>query len=163
MKKIIEIALAGFVAAAALVLLAKMTGIINLPGSGDGNGAQFKNTGALELVCNLEVKRPVNGLSQPLEVSSMVMPAGVDFSEGTGWYTGEYAISTNRKGTLTINGSVLEVSRPTMFSRYGINILGEHFTINRANGEFRQWLDLKGSKKLELISGNCMRLEKKPF
>ena len=163
MKKIIEISVAGFVAAAVLVLLAKLTGIISLPGSGGSNEAQFHNTGVLELVCNLEVKRPVNGLSQPLEVSSLVMPAGIDFNEGTGWYTGEYAISTNRKGTLHINGSVLEVSRPSMFSRYGINIIGEHFTLNRANGEFRQWLDIKGSKKLELITGNCMRLEKKPF
>lgn len=163
MKKIIEIALAGFVAAAALVLLAKVTGIINLPGSDSSNSAQFQNNGALELVCNLEVKRPVNGLSQPLEVSNMVMPAGIDFNEGTGWYTGEYAISTNRKGSLTIKGSVLEVSRPSMFSRYGMSIIGEHFTLNRANGEFRQWLDLKGDKKLDLITGNCMRLEKKPF
>jgi len=163
MKKIIEIALAGFVAAAALVLLAKVTGIINLPGASDGNAAQFHNTGALELVCNLEVKRPVNGLGQPFEVSNIVMPAGVDFNEGTGWYTGEYAISTNRKGSLTIKGSVLEVSRTSMFSRYGMSIIGEHFTLNRANGEFRQWLDLKGDKKLDLITGNCMRLEKKPF
>lgn len=163
MKKIIEIALAGFVAAAALVLLAKVTGIINLPGSGGGKGAQFHNTGVLELVCDLEVKHPVNGLSQPLEVSSMVMPVGIDFKGGTGWYAGEYAISTNRKGTLTIRGNILEVSRPTMFSRYGINIMGEHFTLNRENGEFRQWLDIKDDKKLELISGNCMQMEKKPF
>lgn len=163
MKKIVKIALAGFVVTAALVLLAKVTGILNMPGSGGGNATQFHNTGVLELVCNLEVKRPVNGLSQPLEISNLVMPAGVDFTEGTGWYTGEYAISTNRKGTLTIHGSILEVSRPSMFARYGMNILGEHFTLNRANGEFRQWLELKGGKKLELISGNCMRLEKKPF
>lgn len=162
MKKIIEFGLAGFVAAAILVTLAQLTGLINLNGKIE-HESKFHNTGALELVCDLEIKRPIDGLTQPFEVTRKTMPAGVNFENNTGWYTGEYAISTNRKGTLSIKGSVLEVSRPAMFSRYNISIISEHFTLDRNNGEFEQWLELKGGKKLVLITGSCMRSEKKPF
>ena len=162
MKKIIPFALGGLLTAAALLVLAQLTGLINLTGKSE-HKSQFHNTGALELVCDLEIKRPIDGLAQPPEITRKIMPAGVDFENNTGWYTGEYAISTNRKGTLSIKDSVLEVSRPAMFSRYGISIISEHFTLDRNNGEFEQWLELKGGKKLVLITGSCMRSEKKPF
>jgi len=162
MKKIMPFALGGLLTAAALLVLAQLTGLINLTGKSE-HKSQFHNTGALELVCDLEIKRPIDGLAQPPEITRKIMPAGVDFENNTGWYTGEYAISTNRKGTLSIKDSVLEVSRPAMFSRYGISIISEHFTLDRNNGEFEQWLELKGGKKLVLITGSCMRAEKKPF
>ncbi len=162
MKKIIPFALGGLLTAIALVVLAQLTGLINLRGKSE-HESKFHNIGALELVCDLEIKRPIDGLAQPPEVTRKIMPAGVDFENNTGWYTGEYAISTNRKGTLSIKGSMLEVSRPAMFSRYDISIISEHFTLDRNNGEFRQWLELKGGKKLVLITGSCMRAEKKPF
>jgi hypothetical protein len=161
MKKIVQIALIGFLLAAAMVLLAQLTGLINLNKNSPKDVAKFSNSGVLELVCQFEVKRPVNGLSKPLEVSNEVMPAGVDFNDGTGWYPGEYAISINRKGTLKVNGALLDVSRSAMFSRYDFNIISEHFTLDRNNGEFRQWLELKGGKKLELITGTCLRSQKK--
>ncbi len=162
MKKIIQFGFAGFIAAAVLVTLAQLMGLVNLKGNGD-HDSKFNNTGVIELVCDLEIKRPVNGLAQAPEVTHKIMPAGVDFNEKTGWYTGEYAISANRKGSLSTKGSVLEVSRSAMFSRYDVSIIGEHFTLDRNNGAFRQWLELKGGKKLDLISGNCMRAENKPF
>lgn len=162
MKKIIPFALGGFITAAALVVLAQLTGLINLAKKSE-QSSPFRNTGTLELVCDLEIKRPVDGLAQPPEVTHKIMPAGVDFENNTGWYTGEYAISTNRKGMLSINGSVLEVSRPAMFSRYNVTIISEHFTLDRKNGEFQQWLEIKGGKKLDLISGSCMRSEQKAF
>lgn len=163
MKRIMQIALVGFLVAATLVLLAQLTGLINLSEHGRSDRVKFENTGVLELVCELEVKRPINGLAQPPEVSNMIIPAGIDFKDSTGWYAGEYAISINRKGTLSIKDALLDVSRPAMFSRYGINIISEHFTLDRKNGTFRQWLELKNGKKLDLISGTCMRSEKKPF
>jgi hypothetical protein len=42
-------------------------------------------------------------------------------------------------------------------------ITGEHFTLNRKNGEFKQWLDLEGDKHLYLITGRCKRTTNAPF
>ena len=61
----------------------------------------------------------------------------------------------NRKGTLKVNGELLELHRPAMFKRFGTVIMGEHVTLNRKTGEFRQWLDLEGEKRLDLIAGTC--------
>jgi hypothetical protein len=50
-----------------------------------------------------------------------------------------------------------------MFIRYGLNVTGEHFTLDRSNGEFRQWLALKDGKKLDIVSGHCKRTTNAPF
>ncbi len=160
MKKAIP-AILFLIIAFVLLIAAKMTGMIKFGGEELPEDFAHNNNGKIEVVCDVEVSRPVNGLGQPTENSRMTLVAGADFEENTGWYTGEYAMSTNRKGTLKINNAVLEVSRPALFNRYGVAILGEHFTLDRSNGEFRQWLDLKDNKKIYIISGTCKRSTRK--
>jgi hypothetical protein len=116
----------------------------------------FKNKGLLKVICEVEISRPTNGLGQPFETEAMTIPAEFDFEEKTGWYPGEFTISENRKGTLTINDSILEISRPAMFKKYGFVVLGDHATLDRTNGAFKQWLDLEGQKRLDLITGQCI-------
>jgi hypothetical protein len=143
------------------ILAAQLSGLINL-GLNNSNDITYSNKGVYEVICDSEVARPLNGLGQPPEITRVMLPAGVDFEEGTGWYTGEYAISTNRKGSLKVDGAILTVSRPAMFSRYGTSIQGEYFTIDRQNGEFKQWLAIEGDKKLYIISGKCKKSSKSP-
>lgn len=143
---------------ALLLVVAQLTGLINLGKTKHASNLllQSKDTsGVLDLVCDAAVTRYKNGLSQPPETEKMRLPVGIDFTNNVGWYTGEYTISMNRKGTLSISGDLLEVSRPAMFPRYGVMITGEHFTINRQTGELRQWLDVKGGTRLDLIRGEC--------
>lgn len=160
MKKTIT-ALLILIVLAGMVLIAQMTGLISL----DMNGKKpaYQSKGKLDVVCDLEVSRPNDNLSQPLETTRLTMPAQFDFEENTGWYTGEYAISMNRKGTLQVQDDLLKVSRPAMFKRYGLIVTGEHFTLNRKNGEFKQWLDIEGDKHLDLITGRCKRTTNAPF
>ena len=40
---------------------------------------------------------------------------------------------------------------------------GEHVTLDRTNGEFKQWIDLDGEKRLDLITGRCKRTTNAPF
>jgi hypothetical protein len=143
------------------ILAAQLAGLINF-GSNKTDSVTYSNKGVYEVICDSEVARPLNGLGQPPEVTRVTLPAGVDFEEGTGWYTGEYAISANRKGSLKVDGAILTVSRPAMFSRYGTSIQGEYFTIDRQSGEFKQWLAIEGDKKLYIISGNCKKSTKSP-
>ena len=42
-------------------------------------------------------------------------------------------------------------------------VLGEHVTLDRTNGEFKQWIDLDGEKRLNLITGRCKRTTNAPF
>ena len=146
---------------AGLVVIAQMTGVISLDMNDKKTAYQSK--GKLEVVCDVEVSKPNDNLSQPFDIAHLTMPAQFDFDENTGWYTGEYAISMNRKGTLHVQDDVLKVSRPALFKRHGLIITGEHFTLNRRNGEFKQWLDLDGDKRLDLITGRCKRTTKAPF
>jgi len=141
----------------ALVLVAaQQTGFIHLGKTAQSDHIKGKETsGVLNLVCESVVTRYKNGLAQPPDTERMTLPVGIDLTNNIGWYTGEYTISMNRKGSLTINGALLEVSRPALFSRYGVMVVGEHFTVNRQTGEFRQWLDIKGGTRLDLIQGEC--------
>jgi hypothetical protein len=159
MKKLWMIPL-GIAIAAVTLVVAQLTGL-NL--AGKEADSKFQNKGELEVICELENIRPVNGLDQPPEVTKLTLPAKINFEDNTGWYMGEYTISANRKGTLTVKGAILEVSRPAMFSRYGLSVMGEHFTLDRSNGQFQQWLDIKGEKKLKLLSGTCKRTTDAPF
>jgi len=43
-----------------------------------------------------------------------------------------------------------------MFKKYGFVVLGDHATLDRTNGAFKQWLDLEGQKRLDLITGQCI-------
>jgi len=149
-----------------LLIIAVVLGVLTATGQlhwGDDPKSDFQKKGLLTVICEVEVSRPTNGLGQPFEVESMTMPAEFDFDEKTGWYPGEFTISQNRKGTLTVTGPMLEISRPAMFKKYGFAVLGDHVTLDRSNGSFKQWLDLEGKKRLELITGSCRRTTNAPF
>ena len=145
-----------------LGVIATLTGLISI-NVGGGKQAKFVNKGVLDVVCDAEISRPTDGLVPPFEVARTPLPAIFNFDEGTGAYPGEYTISMNRKGTLKIEGDVLEIYRPAMFKRYGVVIIGEHVTLDRRTGHLTQWLDLEGGKRLDLISGSCKRADNAPF
>ncbi|MEO0318732.1 MAG: hypothetical protein RL404_2409 [Pseudomonadota bacterium] len=142
-----------------IVALASLA-TLNFSGS---TGEKYQTRGKLEAVCDVVVQRPVDGLSQPFEVSKLPLPVVIDLDEMTGAYAGEYSISLNRKGTLRVDGDNLEILRQAMFKRYGITIQGEHAELNRKTGEFRQWLDLGNDKHLTLMTGKCRRKDNAPF
>ena len=130
---------------------------------GEDTPQKFQSKGKLEVVCDVEISRLNEGLTQPFDVDKLTLPAEFDFEEKTGWYTGEFTISKNRKGTLKVEGSVLEIYRPAMFKRYGLTVIGEHVTLDRSNGQFKQWIDLDSEKRLDLITGRCKRTTNAPF
>jgi hypothetical protein len=149
-----------------LLIIAVSLGVLTAAGLlhwGEEPKTGFQKKGLLTVICDVEVSRPTNGLGQPFEVESMTMPAEFDLDEKTGWYPGEFTISQNRKGMLTVTGPVLEISRPAMFKKYGFAVLGDHVTLDRTNGSFKQWLDLEGEKRLDLITGSCRRTTNAPF
>lgn len=160
MKKTMTVLLI-LIVVAGLIAIAQVSGLISF-GAGHKKPA-YQNKGKLDVVCDLEVSKPDESLAQPFDTVRMTMPAQFDFEENTGWYTGEYTISMNRKGTLQVQDDLLKVSRPALFKRHGLAITGEHFTLSRRNGEFRQWLDLEGGKRLDLITGHCKRTTNAPF
>ena len=149
-----------------LLIIAVVLGALTATGLlhwGEETKTGFQKKGLLTVICDVEVSRPTNGLGQPFDVETMTMPAEFDFDEKTGWYPGEFTISQNRKATLTVTGPVLEISRPAMFKKYGFAVLGDHVTLDRSNGSFKQWIDLEGEKRLELITGSCRRTTNAPF
>jgi hypothetical protein len=149
-----------------LLIIAVSLGVLTATGLlhwGEEPKTGFQKKGLLTVICDVEVSRPTNGLGQPFEVESMTMPAEFDLDEKTGWYPGEFTISQNRKGMLTVTGPVLEISRPAMFKKYVFAVLGDHVTLDRTNGSFKQWLDLEGEKRLDLITGSCRRTTNAPF
>ena len=149
-----------------LLIIAVSLGVLTATGLlhwGEEPKTGFQKKGLLTVICDVEVSRPTNGLGQPFEVESMTMPAEFDLDEKTGWYPGEFTISQNRKCMLTVTGPVLEISRPAMFKKYGFAVLGDHVTLDRTNGSFKQWLDLEGEKRLDLITGSCRRTTNAPF
>jgi hypothetical protein len=149
-----------------LLIIAVSLGVLTATGLlhwGEEPKTGFQKKGLLTVICDVEVSRPTNGLGQPFEVESMTMPAEFDLDEKTGWYPGEFTISQNRKGMLTVTGPVLEISRPAMFKKYGFAVLGDHVTLDRTNGSFKQWLYLEGEKLLDLITGSCRRTTNAPF
>ncbi len=141
---------------------AYLAGAISNRKVGDGAHAYQKH-GKLEVVCDVVVSHPNEGLVAPFETSRLTLPAVFDLDEATGAYAGEYAISLNRKGTLRVDGDKLLLVRQAMFKRYGLTIQGEHVELDRKTGEFRQWLDLGNEKRLELITGKCRRPDNAPF
>ncbi|MFM8246167.1 MAG: hypothetical protein ACKN9M_04355 [Burkholderiaceae bacterium] len=162
MSKLFAI-LAGIVITIGLIAAAHFAGLISLDIGDSGKVAKYKNKGVLEVICDAEISRPGEKLTPPFETSRMPLPATFDFEDGTGAYAGEYTISLNRKGTLKAKGELLEIYRPAMFKRHGVVIIGEHVTLDRRTGEFKQWLDLDGGKRLDLIRGTCKRTDNAPF
>lgn len=156
-------ALLAIAVAAIAVTAASLAGLVTLNIGGDAKPARYGNRGILEAICEVQASRPGDKLAIPFETSKLTLPVVFNFDEQTGAYPGEYAISMNRKGTLRVNGSELEIHRPAMFKRHSTVIIGEHVTLNRETGEFRQWLDLNGGKRLDLIQGTCKRTDNAPF
>jgi hypothetical protein len=146
-----------------LAIVASFAGLISVNFGGNDKAAKYKNKGVLEVVCDAEISKATENLVPPFEVNRTPLPAIFDFEDGTGAYPGEYTISMNRKGTLKANGDLLEIYRPAMFKRHGVTIIGEHLTLDRRTGQLKQWLDLDGGKRIDLISGSCKRTNNAPF
>lgn len=146
-----------------LCVAASVTGLVSFNVGGNAKRAGYQNKGIIEVVCDAEISKPTEGLVPPFEVTHTPLPAIFDFEDGTGAYPGEYTISMNRKGTLKANGDLLEIYRPAMFKRHGVIIIGEHVTLDRRTGQLKQWLDLDGGKRLDLITGSCKRTNNAPF
>jgi hypothetical protein len=155
-----------FLAIVVIILVgvaASVTGLISVHVGGNADQAAYRNKGVLEVVCDAEISKPGERLTPPFEVTRTPMQAVFNFDEGTGAYPGEYTISMNRKGTLKVDKDLLEIYRPAMFKRHGMIIIGEHVTLDRRTGELKQWLDLDGGKRLDLIVGHCKRTNNAPF
>lgn len=162
MSKTTALVMAVILAVAACAI-GVMSGMITLNLGGKSGKASFANRGKLEVVCDVEINRPGETLAAPFDTVRLTLPAVFNFDENTAAYPGEYTISMNRKGSLRVEDALLEIHRPAMFKRHGVIIIGEHVTLNRKTGEFRQWLDLDGGKRLDLISGTCKRTDNAPF
>ena len=115
------------------------------------------------VVCHATQSLPVNGFDAPPKVFTETLLGNLDFDNKTGWYQGQFAISESRKGSLTQEGSMVRVSRPALFERFGAMVTGEQFTIERTTGEFLQSLTLKDGRIFDLIKGYCGKLIKAPF
>lgn len=146
-----------------LCVLATVTGLVSFNVGSNAKPGRYQNKGVLEVVCDAEISKPGERLVPPFEITRTPLPAIFDFEDGTGAYPGEYTISMNRKGTLKVGGDLLEIYRPAMFKRHGVVIIGEHVTLDRRTGQLKQWLDLDGGKRLDLISGSCKRTNDAPF
>jgi hypothetical protein len=162
MSKITALVLAVILAVAACGI-GILSGVISLNLGAQPDKSRFGNKGVLEVICDVEISRPGDTLTPPFDTFKLTLPAIFNFEEKTANYPGEYTISMNRKGTLQVREAVLEIHRPAMFKRHGVVIIGERVTLNRKTGEFSQWLELDGGKRLDLISGTCKRTDNAPF
>lgn len=120
-------------------------------------------TGVLRLVCDLELDKGKDVFGINPSEAKRVGQVGIDFDRSSGWYDGALAISESRPGGLTYSGNLLTVKRPALFQRFGAQITGEEFTINRETGEFQQQLTINTGFQIPLIKGRCARLVKAPF
>ncbi len=162
MSKIAALVLAVILAVAACAI-GVLSGVISLNFGAQPDKTRFGNQGVLEVICDVEISRPGDKLTLPFDTVKLTLPAIFNFDEKTAAYPGEYTISMNRKGMLQVNEALLEIHRPAMFKRHGVVIIGERVTLNRETGELRQWLELDGGKRLDLISGTCKRTDNAPF
>lgn len=118
---------------------------------------------SITLICEVAVSMPVNSLDTPPKVHTETMIAGLDFKNLNGWYQGDFSISESRKGALVMQGSKAVVSRPAMFERFGEMVIGEQFTLDRADGKFIQTVTFKGERKVDIIKGYCGKLTRAPY
>jgi hypothetical protein len=119
--------------------------------------------GKLRLVCDLELDKGKDVLGINPSDTKRIAMIGFDFDRESGWYDGVLAISESRPGTLTIDGDVLRVNRPAIFQRFGANIAGESFTVDRVTGNFQQHIKIDTGFEIPLIRGHCARLVNPPF
>ena len=126
-----------------------------------GEAASGKKS--LDLICDLKVNMPQSDLSSPRQSYTQIVIANIDFTNLSGWYQGQFAISESSKGSVTMEGSMLHVRRPALFPRFGVMISGEEFTINRATGAFLQNISIQDGRTIELMSGFCGKYTKAPF
>jgi hypothetical protein len=117
----------------------------------------------LDLICEIKVSMPTSDLESPRKVSVRTVVAGIDFATRSGWYQGEFTITETRKGTAVERGSVVRVSRPALFQRFGVTVSGEEFTVDRSDGSFHQFLVFDGGRTVEFAAGYCGRYIKAPF
>lgn len=122
-----------------------------------------KNTGEAKFICEVTISMPQRTLDAEPKVYNDMLIAGVDYDQKTGWYQGDFAISEGHKGALKVNGSKISVSRPAMFERFGVMIIQEDFTIDRADGSFVQTLTFKGDRTRHILKGFCGGLTTAPF
>jgi hypothetical protein len=125
--------------------------------------AMSKTTGEAKFICEVTISMPQRTLEAEPKVYNDMLVAGVDYDQKTGWYQGDFAISEGHKGSLKVNGSKILVSRPAMFERFGVMIIQEEFTIDRADGSFVQTLTFKGDKTRHVLKGFCGGLTTAPF
>ena len=130
---------------------------------GDAASASASGKKSLDLICDLKVNMPQSDLSSPRQSYTQIVIANIDFTNLSGWYQGQFAISESRKGSVTMEGSVLHVRRPALFPRFGVMISGEEFTIDRATGAFLQNVSIQDGRTIELMSGFCGKYTKAPF
>jgi len=122
-----------------------------------------KNSGEAKFICEVTISMPQRSLEAEPKVYNDMLIAGVDYDQKTGWYQGDFAISEGHKGALTVNGSKISVSRPAMFERFGLMIIQEEFTIDRADGSFVETLTFKGGRTRHILKGFCGGLTTAPF
>ena len=122
------------------------------------------NKGVLDLICELQLDLDgqlalgITG-AEPNRMSI----AQIDFGKSSGWYQGRIAISENRAGNLSVQGTRLVVSRPAMFQRFGVMISREEFVVDRSTGAFTQTLSTQDGRNIVLIKGTCAQVHKPPF
>jgi len=126
-------------------------------------GAMDKTTGEAKFICEVTISMPQRTLEAEPKVYNDMLIAAVDYDQKTGWYQGDFAISEGHKGSLKVNGTKIFVSRPAMFERFGVMIIQEDFTIDRADGSFVQTLTFKGDKTRHVLKGFCGGLTTAPF
>jgi hypothetical protein len=117
----------------------------------------------LSLICETSQSMPVDGFDAPPQNFTRTVMAGVDLDGQSGWYQGQIAISETRKGTLSLDGDRIVVSRPAMFQKFGAMITREEFSIDRRTGAFLQSVTLQSGRSFSLIRGYCGLFAKAPF
>jgi len=127
-----------------------------------GAGIESRDS-SLSLICETSQSIPVDGIALATTPMRSAATAGIDFAGHAGWYQGQIAISESRKGTLSVDGERLVVSRPAMFQKFGEMITREEFSIDRKTGAFIQSITLQSGRTVSLIRGYCGLFAKAPF
>ena len=134
-----------------------------LPDIPQDTGTQ-RRSGTMDLICELQLDLDGQlALGINANEPSRMALAQIDFERASGWYQGRLSISEGRAGALVSGGSILTVTRPAMFQRFGVTITQESFTIDRSTGAFRQTINIQDGRTISLIRGTCAKVIKPPF
>jgi hypothetical protein len=130
----------------------------------DGRDYPALNDGTqLNVLCDSIASIPSAGLDSKRVENKFIVVGGFNLNDHTGWYQGHFAIDETRKGTLVVSGTELTVTRPALFRQFGERVIKEGFTVDRNNGDFRQWLAFENGQKVEFIKGHCGKVTRPPF